>query len=206
MTESISHMYYNLTGKYHLYNITSIKNIPSILQRGIVCYDLAQTFLHTSIAMDNVQRRRSLKSIPNGLRLHQYANLYFTYHNPMMYKRKDDADTICVLVLTSLVLDIDECVVSDMNAAAELVRFYPADVGLKRLDYNLIFAEDWRHPNDYYMYLQHKHIKCAEILVPREIPAYFICGAYVVNQESENKLKRSGFDRKIIIDPTVFYH
>ena len=135
MFESVADVYYARIGKSYLYNITAIENIPSIMRRGIICYDSARKLQHNSIAMNDVQARRALKGVPNGLRLHQYANLYFTYHNPMMYKRQNIAETICVLALSASVLDIEDCVVSDMNAAADLVRFYPAYEGIGVLDF-----------------------------------------------------------------------
>lgn len=37
----------------------------------------AEKIAHTSIAMQEVQDRREVKTVPNGLALHKYANLYF---------------------------------------------------------------------------------------------------------------------------------
>ena len=75
MFESVADVYYARIGKSYLYNITAIENIPSIMRRGIICYDSARKLQHNSIAMNDVQARRALKGVPNGLRLHQYANL-----------------------------------------------------------------------------------------------------------------------------------
>ena len=87
-----SERYYELTTKKYVYNIMPIANIPSVLQHGIVCFDQMQKFQHSSIAMNDVQERRSRVEIPNGCSLHQYANLYFSFHNPMLYKRQGLAD------------------------------------------------------------------------------------------------------------------
>lgn len=205
MLESAADVYYARTGNRHLYNITAIENIPSIMRRGIICYDSARKLQHNSIAMNDVQARRAAKRVTNGLRLHQYANLYFTYHNPMMYKRKDIAETICVLALSASVLDIEECVVSDMNAAAYLVRYYPAYEGIEVLDFDKIFAKYWIHPNEHEQRM-HKAIKCAEILIPQKIPSCYIEGAYVVSNSSKRLLESVGFNREIIVQPSVFFH
>ena len=205
MPESIADVYYERTGERYLYNITAIENIPSIMRRGIICYDFARKLQHNSIAINDVQARRARKRVPNGLRLHQYANLYFTYHNPMMYRRQDMAETICVLVLFASVLDIEECVVSDMNAATDLVRFYPAYEGIEVLDFDKIFAAYWTHSN-VHEHRMHKAIKCAEILIPHKISSQYIVGAYVVSNESKRALESKGFDKEIIVRPSVFFH
>lgn len=47
--------------------------------------------------MEVVQDRRREKRIPGGHLLHDYANLYFDAHNPMLSKCRAHNDTICVL-------------------------------------------------------------------------------------------------------------
>ena len=73
---------------------------------------------HKSIAMSDVQSRRDNVVIPNGGHLHSYANAYFNPRNPMMYKRKDMAETLCVLAISALVLDCAGTIISDGNAAS----------------------------------------------------------------------------------------
>lgn len=46
--------------------------------------------------MAEAQERRDRKQVPGGLRLHQYANLYFHARNPMLYARLTQASTLCV--------------------------------------------------------------------------------------------------------------
>ena len=78
-----------ITHQTGLYNIQPINNIPSIMKRGLLSNEKARKINHTSIAMNEVQDRRDLIRIPNGLRLHQYANLYFDPWNPMLSKRRN---------------------------------------------------------------------------------------------------------------------
>ena len=203
--ESVEELFYARTKRRCLFNITAIENIPSIMQHGIVSYDLAKKLPHRSIAIEDVQERRSKRSVTNGPRLHQYANLYFTYHNPMMYKRRGVADTICVLAISASVLDIEDCVVSDMNAAASLARFYPAAEGIGVLDFVKIFATNWNYPDDKIRTRSHRAIKCAEILIPNVIPFSFIAGAYVVSEDSNRVLEEMKFPQRIIVKPSVFF-
>lgn len=139
MCISNSELYKMKTDRSFLYNIMPIKNIPSVISNGLLCYDLANNCCHTSIALSDVQSRRDKVKIPGGLRLHQYASLYFTYHNPMLYLRKNIAESLSILVFSIKVLDISGCVVTDRNAATDMVRFYtPAD-GIYKIDFNRVF-------------------------------------------------------------------
>lgn len=186
------------------YNIMPIKNIPSVIQNGILSFDRTQSLPHTSIALTDVQTRRERVQIPNGQRLHSYANLYFTHHNPMMYRRQDEADSICVLAVHPSVMNIEGCVLSDQNASTDLVKFYTPEDGLENIDFKLVFAQDWTDPNPYAFRFK-KATKCAEILIPNCVPYNYIVGAYVVSDENAEMLVQMGFDKKIVVNSKVFY-
>lgn len=199
-----SNRYYELTKKKTVYNIMPIENIPSVLQCGIVCFDRMQQMRHTSIAMSEVQERRSRVEIPNGYALHQYANLYFSYRNPMLYARQDIADELCILALSATVMDLEGCVLADRNAATSLVRFYAPMEGMEQLDFTKIHARYWKDSNPL-VQREKKAIKCAEILIPHSVSPEYIVGAYVVSHEAEIQLISCGFDRKIVVNADAFY-
>lgn len=203
--QSIADVFFARTNRNCLFNITAIENTPSIIQRGILCHHSAEKLPHYSIAMSDVQSRRARVHIPNGLRLHQYANLYFSCRNPMMYKRKEIAETLCVLLVSSSVLDIPNCIVSDMNAATDMARFYPAAEGIGTIDFERIFSRYWIHDNENETRI-HKAIKCAEILIPHSIPFSYVVSAYVVSKDAQRKLKNAGFDKEIKVYPEAFFH
>lgn len=200
----VSDIFTEITHKKYVFNITAICNIPSIIENGILCYDAVKKLPHHSIAINTVQDRRERVTIPNGLRLHRYANLYFDYNNPMLFKRKALAEEICVLAVTATILNNPHCILSDRNAATDLVKFYSALEGINQLDFNKIYAQYWVH-DDPYEHSNHKAIKCAEILVPNCIPYEYIVGAYVVSHAAQKALFDYGFDKKTIINPQVFY-
>lgn len=199
-----SERYYELTGKRYVYNIMPISNIPSVLQYGIVCFDQMQKIRHSSIAMNEIQKRRSGVEVPNGHPLHQYANLYFSYHNPMLYKRKDLAEELCILALSATVMDIEGCVLADRNAATSLVRFFTPAVGVETLDFRMIHAQFWTDL-DPIIQREKKAIKCAEVLIPHCIAPAYIVGAYVVSEDSAERLRQYGFERQVAVRPSVFY-
>jgi O-acetyl-ADP-ribose deacetylase (regulator of RNase III)/uncharacterized protein YwgA len=73
-----------------LHFITMIANVPSIMQNGILCNRRAKQLQHVSIAMLEIQDLRANKIVPGGRALHDYANLYFSARNPMLYKGRSD--------------------------------------------------------------------------------------------------------------------
>src|SRR5438132_2765228 len=121
--------------------IMPLENIPSVMTLGILSNERAAKVAHHSVALEVVQERRDQKQVPGGLKLHQYANLYFHARNPMLYKRKDTAATLCVLRISMEIWHIDGVVVTDRNASSDYVRFlHPSQADL--LDYDAIYAMD----------------------------------------------------------------
>src|SRR5262245_50998174 len=130
-----------------LHCIMPMANTASVLKHGILSYDRAAKLAHQSVALQPVQDKRDQKQVPGGLKLHQYANLYFHARNPMLFKRKDEASKLCVLSVSTGVLNTKGCVITDCNAASDYVRFL-APSQWEVLDYEDIYAADWRHPNN----------------------------------------------------------
>jgi hypothetical protein len=184
--------------------IMPLENIPSVLRLGILSHERAATVEHYSVAMEEIQERRDLKRVPGGLKLHQYANLYFHARNPMLFKRKDTAGSLCVLRISIEVRHIKGVVIADRNASSDYVRFlHPSQEAV--LDYDAIFAMDWRNPNQF-EYFARKSKKCAEILVPNCVEPRFLAGAYVADQAAADKLQTFGFSLPITINQEMFFH
>jgi hypothetical protein len=181
-----------------------IANAPSVMQNGILSHERAAQLAHHSVAMEEIQDRRDKVHVPGGLRLHQYANLYFHARNPMMFKRKDQADTLCVLQVSRDVVGLDSVVLADQNASSDYVRFLsPAQIRL--INFDLVFADDWRHPDDRIAYFRHKAIMCAEVLVPNAVAPGLIVGAHVANQQAQQALLATGFNRAVQINAHLFF-
>lgn len=187
-----------------LHCIMPIANVASVMRHGILSHERAAKLPHRSVAMIEIQDRRDKVQVPGGHRLHQYANLYFHARNPMMYKRKDQAATCCVLRVKRDVLRLDGVVLTDQNASSDYVRFLsPAQIG--QIDFDLVYADDWRHPGDPIAYYRHKAAKCAEVLVPYCVPPDLIDAAYVCADTVAATLKASGFARTVVVDPHLFF-
>lgn len=183
--------------------IMPIANIASVLERGILSHERASKIEHKSAAMQEIQDRRDKKRVPGGLRLHQYANLYFHARNPMLYKRKADAASLCVLGVSIEVIHLDGVVITDQNAASDWVRFlHPRQIHL--LDFDAIFALDWQHSDDPIAYRRHKSKKCAEVLVPQFVDPKFLIGAYIVDWNVADKLSQI-CALPLTIDASMFF-
>ena len=184
--------------------IMPIGNVPSVMQHGILSYERAARLTHHSVAMPEIQDKRDQKHVPGRLKLHQYANLYFHARNPMMYRRLAEVDRLCVLRVATAVLDSQGTVITDQNAASDYVRFL-APTQWSLLDFDDIFAMDWRHPGDPPAYYRHRSRKCAEVLVPHRIQPARILGAYVVDQAAAQRLTAVGFTLPIAVEPVLFF-
>ena len=182
--------------------IMPIANVASVLANGILSHEQAAKLNHHSVAMQAMQDKRDLKTVPSGLRLHQYANLYFHARNPMLSVRRHE--DVCILRVSTVVLQIQGTVITDQNAASSYVRFY-APSQSRLLDFEDIYARDWKHPDDQIREWRHKSRKCAEVLVPHRVPANLLIGAYVVDESASTRLNQAGFGLPVSIDADFFF-
>jgi hypothetical protein len=187
-----------------LYCIMPMANIGSVIEHGILSYERAAKLPHHSVALQPVQDKRDQKQVPGGLKLHQYANLYFHARNPMMFKRLDEVPSLCILRISAQVLRMNGTVITDQNAASDYAR-YLAPSQWKELNFDAIFALDWRHPDNPPAYYRHKAQKCAEVLVPQRVEPHYLTGAYVVDNTAGTRLAGFGFGLPVTINPVLFF-
>ena len=187
-----------------LHCIMPIPNIPSVMQHGILSHERASRLPHDSVAMKEVQERRHDKRIRGGLKLHQYANLYFCARNPILFKRQNERDHLCVLRISRETLMLPKVVLTDQNAGSDYVRFLPSPAGLRLINFDWVFLSDW-NDSDQIQYWKKKSAKCAEVLVPNKLPVEYIKGAYVANETAQTALEQTGFDKAITINAELFF-
>lgn len=142
-----------------IYFIAPIMNVPLIVEHGILCHKRAGTVNHHSVAMPEIQERRTDKRIPGAGILHDYANLYFDAHNPMLSRLRTENDDICVLRIDPKVLDLPGVIIADRNAESDWVRFFRVGEGLKALNRDRVFAKYWTHPENVFEEMSHKSEK-----------------------------------------------
>ena len=93
-----------VTKQSGLYNIQAIDNVQSIMRYGLLSHEKGKKIALISIAMQEVQDRRDVKKVPNGLGLHQYANLYFDPRNPLLSSRREQNEDLCILKIDASIL------------------------------------------------------------------------------------------------------
>lgn len=188
-----------------LHYITAIANVPSIMQHGILSHDLAERLAHDSVAMPEIQERHSNKQIPGAKPLHDYANLYFDAHNPMLSRCRARNAEICVLRVEASVLDQAGVIVTDRNAASDWVRFSPVADGLAGINRERLFARFWLHRDDPYEEMSHKSEKCAEVLVPDRVEVRLIIGAYAANRPASLAFQQLNTELPVHIHGDMFF-
>lgn len=187
------------------YNIMPISNLPSVMAHGILSNEKVKSINHSSVAMPEIQERRDLVEVPNGLKLHQYANLYFDARNPMMYKRQNE--DICVIKVKADVLDIPDVVIADQNASSKYACFMTPEMALESdsMNYDWIYAEDWRD-DDQIEYIRKKSKKCAEVLVPHEVSSEYIDAIAVKNSTDKAKVEQLvPSNITVCVKPHIFF-
>ncbi len=201
----------NISDIKELYFITPIDNITSIFEHGLLSHNKikASRLSHKSVAHGDVQKRREDKIIPGGKRkLHDYVNLYFNPRNSMMYSRKNLHEDLCVLAVHADILTQQGIVIADGNASSNYTRFFETSEGIRSLDKDSVFTENWRDP-DHYEMCRKRSAACAEALVPEQLPPSKITGIYVSNEEAQGKVASiiAGIhvDIPIIINGKMFF-
>lgn len=187
-----------------LHYITPIGNVGSIMECGILSWRLARPLRPASVAMEEVQSIRAGRRVPGGLALHDYANLYVHGRNPMLFKRRDQHMSICVLRVSTDVLDLPGVVIADGNAASQYTAFWPSPGGLRGLDSALVLAEYWTDENPVLRWRKAR-ARCAEVLVPRLVEARFIIGAYASCPEAAGELAGAASGLGSDVAPAFFF-
>lgn len=179
---------------------------------------LVEAFGAESIADPSVQRRRHNRKVL-GRNLHDYVPLYFGLHTPMQYvKTKEDfqsqARRIAFAELDlDQVLRIEGVCYSDGNAASSITRFYNDESGIDAVRWDIVL-----HNNRCYEEVT-KRLKCAELLVPYEIPPDCIQRYVFMNEHTADQFRDAmlhlnqynvGFpvcegEVEVVVDESYFY-
>lgn len=187
-----------------MHYITPIRNMVSIMARGILSHNRAKKVQHDSVANQDIQDLRIKKVVPGGRPLHEYANLYICARNPMFYRLQSKHAELCVLRIATEVLDLPGVVVTDSNAASDYALFAPAPRGLGIVDKEMTFAKYWTHQNPIDTW-RHKSLKCAEVLVPDFVRPVFILGAYVSCEAAKKGFEATGGGIPVTINSELFF-
>ena len=186
-----------------LHSIMPIDNVRSVLQHGILSHARAGRLPRHWVALKPVRDGRDLKSVPQGMKLHEYANLYFRAHHPALMARREEGTALCVLSVAIDVLHSPGVVITDGDAANDYVR-YLAPSQWAVLDFDAIYGDPGQDGEDPARLYQRRSRRCAEVLVPDRVEPRFLTGASVADSEGSALLHAAGFCLPVAIDPGSF--
>ena len=187
-----------------LHYLTAIENVSSILANGILSHNRAAAIAHKDLSMAIIQEKRDKKRVPGGLPLHDYVNLYFNGRNKMMAKKRPEHSEMCVLRVSSEVLDLKEAVIADQNAASFHVAFFRSPSGLIKLDYDEVFIRSWKCQGDQIREWRLGSKVCAELLIPHWLDAKYVLGAYVLDEAALSRFTQLGTTLSCAVNRDLF--
>ena len=188
-----------------LYHITAIANVAAIVKGGIFSHNIVQKDKIKAVRIDEqgVQDRREKKIPGTEKMLHDYANLYFDAHNPMLSKRRNLNDSICVLRIEKTVFSVNGVIITDKNASRDCW-FKTIKEGLPLLSKIEVLAPYW---NDLDLIVRKRlaGIKCAEVLIPEAVSPKYIVGAFVANSTAKAEFEKVS-SLPVEINTDIFFY
>lgn len=169
-----------------LYYITHRDNVPSILEKGILCHDaiVGQGVGYTQIYDEGIVNLRKSRLCPDGKSLWSFANLYFRAENPMLYRVTchNAVENIVVLGIRGDVLDREGVFISYGNAASQNSRIEPVTDSALSIITRQIQTIWWEAVDG-------KRKSMAECLVPERVPPEYIQSVYTPSYEAGEKIR-----------------
>ncbi|MFH2069641.1 MAG: DarT ssDNA thymidine ADP-ribosyltransferase family protein [Elusimicrobiota bacterium] len=191
-----------------LYYITNVKNIPSILEKGILSHRnvLNEKIEYHAIYDENIISNREKCIVENQKTLWDYANLYFQPRNPMLYRvicNVSKVEDIVVLAIDHSIMSEFGVMISDGNAASYQSNITEVAVGLKDINSKTIRTEWWNDADG------SKRRIMAECLVPEKIPPQYIisiyCASYSIKENLQNIVKQYNERINVIPELNMFF-
>jgi ssDNA thymidine ADP-ribosyltransferase, DarT len=196
-----------------LHYLTSIHNLASICEHGVLSHDLAARLSHVDLSNEQIQDERKNKEVAYASqrrrrKLHSYANLFLHGRNSMLKAlcHTHGHNTIAVVRVGAEVLDLPDVVIADQNAASKYVHFHASPAGLRYLNEDYVFAREWGDPTlDQIDYWRRKSRRSAEVLVPDRVSPLHLRGAYVSCEISCGRCEAMALPITVTIDGDLFF-
>ena len=185
-------------GVTSLWHMTHIDNLQDILKEGILSHSNAYKLKSPKDISDpSVQRWRNQNEPIFNKKIHEYTPTYINIKNPMLYKRNEIQDQICLIEISISILGKKQFIFSDGNAASKATTFYKDRKEVENLPWDVLHADYWSE------YPDGKRKRCAEILIYPSIPINYISKIHVNTQEALKSL--SGIKKPVAISPNLFF-
>ena len=161
---------YKILGEFeHLFHITHIGNLESILKEGLLAKAILNgNRLHNvDISDPSVQDRRDRIEPVHNRSIHDYVPFYLSPRNPMLSKRREMQDEVIILGISTKALMSLSHLFADGNAASGSTRFSQNETVLVG-SLDVLRAKYWPGYED------GKRRKCAEVLVHSRVDSAYI--------------------------------
>ncbi len=192
-----------------LYYITHADNLPSILDKGILCHKRIQEekIQFTPIYDEEIVESRKNIKMPDNKSLWNFVNLYFQPRNAMLYRvaffSRKNIDDIIIIGIKSSILERPDIFVTTGNAVSphsEILTASEAKKNIKNIKAKT--EKEWWASED-----GSKRELMAECLLPDRVSRDNIQEIYVPSRNVINKVKSITRDPKIpvIPEPSLFF-
>jgi hypothetical protein len=187
-------------GIEYLYHMTHIKNLPSILEKGLLSHNQAhKQCTLVDISNQAVNAKRANKYPVDGISLHSYVPCYFAAKNPMSSKLRNYANEMVILKINPEILYLKGMIFSDGNAASCQTKFYKKLKKLNKLNWACLQGY-WKGFED------GSRLRCAEVLIPERIGTEYIEQIAVNSRESYfDVLQLTATDIDVVRNAALFF-
>jgi len=195
-----------------LYYITHSRNIPSILERGILSHEIVERegVPHETVYAPGIVRIRGERQTPDGRTLLSYANLYFQPRNPMLFRVLFQGaplvEDIAILGVDKSVVNLPGVFIAAGNAVYTLSEMYAAGKLKEALSEfeNDLALEYWSDKDG------SKRRIMAECLVQDRVPPEYVKSIFVANPSAGEKVRALLGDHlgpgvDIVPEPHMFF-
>ena len=199
----------------YAFRLVHIKNIPHILEVGFVLPTSPKASNNYIPIGDSIviAKRNTLPNNGN-INLKFYIPFYFGPRSPMLYVIQKGYNGVthyhpselvyCIVRLSDIRSQNIDCVFTDGHAFSAITKYYSKDY-LDRIDEIVnredVYAQFWNVEDD----LDLKRRKEAELLIKTELPAKYIKGFVVYDEEARQQLLNFGIDASMIVIKETFY-
>lgn len=180
-----------------LYRMTHVDNLPHILRQGLVVVTSPNTDPNFRSIGDQslIEVRKDLDAPnPPGGKFSEYIPFYLGHRSPMLYQIATGYEGVKKIPQSDIVYIVvnHQCIVqnglnwfyTDGHARHGMTRFYTDESGFDDLDWEAIYATQWRNTEDD---PDRQRKKQSEYLVKGSVP--IACFAYFLTFDEQSKQK-----------------
>lgn len=192
-----------------LYHMTAVANLRSIFEKGL-CSHRAQKPLQ-DISNGGIQNRRECRKEPcYGKSLHEYASTYLNPRNAMLFRVQKQESEICILRISTRILDDHRFVFSDRNASVFRARpVFTTDIGtVLKFPFGRIFSRSWHDRDEQGNWVKNAEIEQAmqaECLIEGGIPASYIEKVICPDAHVEEAVRKAVPSAAAEVSPGMFF-